>query len=824
MLQMQQLLQQQVLSPAQLQAMLQQGLMQSNGTGGNNLLKRSQDASAGGNNAVSTATDLTTGNSQATVSAVAANSAEIDSCLLNQFNDQLQLNALQQNQLLHQLQSKSSNGTSTPTCGNNNQLGKSRKQIEQQLQQLQLQQQQLVQQLHLNTRQYFLPYLTELWKHSQTQQQHPSPTFGLSPNTGQHLSSSSTGNGGLASQLSPNSNANALLNLSPPNSNGTIRSTSSPQPSLDGSKGRDLLELFSKICNGAMTAGCLSNNQTNEINSDDGQHSTNTQQQQQQQQQHQQQSDEIALQQFERHLSLLCSLNNRMEATSDLDQATSKQHRHSPPAGVNRMDSLSSIGGIHLQPPASSSSSRLHSPANVDHPASLAAAVSLRSSNNGGSMGSALHHRRSRSPPVGEIALADEPTGNGDYARQLYSGGVCRWTGCEQQLDDFSQFLLHLQQAHPLDDRSTAQTRVQLQIVQQLELQLQREQRRLKSMMLHLEQQKENNAALASRLGDATSGLLNSLRSTAFGHGEAVGHVDEHDQERGMGASPASTAMQNGFHGANSRLSNGNSMVAAVAAAAVAAGSRLASPCNSPTQLSSNFGQLNSLSNQLGVLRASTTNVNSASNSIVSSHNNGIQLQNGGNNGGNGGGLHSPPIGFLPGNSFLPSNFGGQLPNCALPFPLLGSASHLESVGNSSSTGVGSVSSAITSTPSSSSSSHTLVTKAGPGRKRLNEKSAANSFAQVNGGYSDFGVNGFVDSPGRRRIAERSNSDINEDINRNREFYRTTEIRPPFTYASLIRQVRRFQRQLFESLFQADHGSVGLAFACLVVIFARKKR
>ena len=44
----------------------------------------------------------------------------------------------------------------------------------------------------------------------------------------------------------------------------------------------------------------------------------------------------------------------------------------------------------------------------------------------------------------------------------------------------------HLNREHVLDDRSTAQTRVQMQVVAQLELQLQKERDRLQSMMDHL--------------------------------------------------------------------------------------------------------------------------------------------------------------------------------------------------------------------------------------------------------------------------------------------------------------------------------------------------
>ena len=42
--------------------------------------------------------------------------------------------------------------------------------------------------------------------------------------------------------------------------------------------------------------------------------------------------------------------------------------------------------------------------------------------------------------------------------------------------------------SHVLDDRSTAQTKVQIQIVEQLESQLNKEQGRLEAMMTHLKQ------------------------------------------------------------------------------------------------------------------------------------------------------------------------------------------------------------------------------------------------------------------------------------------------------------------------------------------------
>ncbi|XP_005995275.1 forkhead box protein P1-B [Latimeria chalumnae] len=68
----------------------------------------------------------------------------------------------------------------------------------------------------------------------------------------------------------------------------------------------------------------------------------------------------------------------------------------------------------------------------------------------------------------------------------LYGHGVCKWPGCEAVCEDFQLFLKHLNSEHALDDRSTAQCRVQMQVVQQLELQLAKDKERLQAMMTHL--------------------------------------------------------------------------------------------------------------------------------------------------------------------------------------------------------------------------------------------------------------------------------------------------------------------------------------------------
>ncbi|XP_046895996.1 forkhead box protein P1-B-like isoform X3 [Hypomesus transpacificus] len=68
----------------------------------------------------------------------------------------------------------------------------------------------------------------------------------------------------------------------------------------------------------------------------------------------------------------------------------------------------------------------------------------------------------------------------------LYGHGMCKWPGCETVFGDFQAFLKHLNSEHTLDDKSTAQCRVQMQVVQQLELQLKKDKERLQAMMAHL--------------------------------------------------------------------------------------------------------------------------------------------------------------------------------------------------------------------------------------------------------------------------------------------------------------------------------------------------
>ncbi|KAM8930489.1 forkhead box protein P1 isoform 3-T3 [Pelodytes ibericus] len=95
----------------------------------------------------------------------------------------------------------------------------------------------------------------------------------------------------------------------------------------------------------------------------------------------------------------------------------------------------------------------------------------------------------------------------------LYGHGVCKWPGCEAVCEDFPSFLKHLNSEHALDDRSTAQCRVQMQVVQQLELQLSKDKDRLQAMMTHLHVKSTEPKASPQPLNLVSSATLSKTAS-----------------------------------------------------------------------------------------------------------------------------------------------------------------------------------------------------------------------------------------------------------------------------------------------------------------------
>uniref|UniRef100_A0A8D2CSM8 Forkhead box P1 n=1 Tax=Sciurus vulgaris TaxID=55149 RepID=A0A8D2CSM8_SCIVU len=101
------------------------------------------------------------------------------------------------------------------------------------------------------------------------------------------------------------------------------------------------------------------------------------------------------------------------------------------------------------------------------------------------------------------------------HSHPLYGHGVCKWPGCEAVCEDFPSFLKHLNSEHALDDRSTAQCRVQMQVVQQLELQLAKDKERLQAMMTHLHVKSTEPKAAPQPLNLVSSVTLSKSASEA---------------------------------------------------------------------------------------------------------------------------------------------------------------------------------------------------------------------------------------------------------------------------------------------------------------------
>ncbi|XP_031423717.1 forkhead box protein P4 isoform X12 [Clupea harengus] len=101
----------------------------------------------------------------------------------------------------------------------------------------------------------------------------------------------------------------------------------------------------------------------------------------------------------------------------------------------------------------------------------------------------------------------------------LYGHGECKWPGCEALCEDMGQFLKHLNNEHALDDRSTAQCRVQMQVVQQLEIQLAKESERLQAMMTHLHMRPSEPKPFNQPLNLASSASLLKRDSEAYPEG-----------------------------------------------------------------------------------------------------------------------------------------------------------------------------------------------------------------------------------------------------------------------------------------------------------------
>uniref|UniRef100_A0A915EP94 Fork-head domain-containing protein n=1 Tax=Ditylenchus dipsaci TaxID=166011 RepID=A0A915EP94_9BILA len=78
------------------------------------------------------------------------------------------------------------------------------------------------------------------------------------------------------------------------------------------------------------------------------------------------------------------------------------------------------------------------------------------------------------------------PPGPSTPSHPLFQHGKCVWPECNLTFDSFNAFLQHLSHMHTVDERSAHQCRSQIELVESLEHQLSEERTKLQSMMQHL--------------------------------------------------------------------------------------------------------------------------------------------------------------------------------------------------------------------------------------------------------------------------------------------------------------------------------------------------
>ncbi|XP_063063688.1 forkhead box protein P3 isoform X2 [Engraulis encrasicolus] len=132
-------------------------------------------------------------------------------------------------------------------------------------------------------------------------------------------------------------------------------------------------------------------------------------------------------------------------------------------------------------------------------------------------------HRKSRSRTHHEHCQSPEP-----YSL-LYANGHCRWPGCEERCQEYTDFLRHLDSEHTFDAEGTVQWNLQRDLVQRMENQLMLEKQKLHEMACHLNtpDQKSEISPGQSSASSASSVLL-SRASLAEGVGRSEGAYGAH--------------------------------------------------------------------------------------------------------------------------------------------------------------------------------------------------------------------------------------------------------------------------------------------------------
>uniref|UniRef100_H2ZER6 Fork-head domain-containing protein n=1 Tax=Ciona savignyi TaxID=51511 RepID=H2ZER6_CIOSA len=155
------------------------------------------------------------------------------------------------------------------------------------------------------------------------------------------------------------------------------------------------------------------------------------------------------------------------------------------------------------------------------------------------------HSMNGEAPEMRRISNPKSPRENSPVPQSaphpLYAHGVCKWPGCDVECSDVMAFHRHINRSHSLDDKSTAQCRVQMQVVEQLEKQLKQERERLDAMTSHLNG-KEKQESRDERVSMEPTGPSNGRQEAMeIRHQSLPGPNNNNNSHHGMALAPFST-------------------------------------------------------------------------------------------------------------------------------------------------------------------------------------------------------------------------------------------------------------------------------------------
>uniref|UniRef100_F7B779 Fork-head domain-containing protein n=1 Tax=Ciona intestinalis TaxID=7719 RepID=F7B779_CIOIN len=153
------------------------------------------------------------------------------------------------------------------------------------------------------------------------------------------------------------------------------------------------------------------------------------------------------------------------------------------------------------------------------------------------------HSFNGETPNMRRISSSKSPRENSPdpppAPQPLFAHGVCKWPGCDVECPDIHTFHRHLNRSHSLDDKSTAQCRVQMQVVEQLEKQLNQERERLDAMTQHLSGKEQKSETRDERVAMDTTGMTNGkAEPLEMRHQSLPGPNNNNNSHHGMALAP----------------------------------------------------------------------------------------------------------------------------------------------------------------------------------------------------------------------------------------------------------------------------------------------